>query len=232
MRKPRSIGAVAVACLCLMMLGSLIVACSPPATSTGFVGIGASSSPQATPDLNASFGQGTPAGQGTPFDPSLIDPGFNDLIPWQKISTGIQDLGFDKYPNLYEQGEDTQHQSFILYLGPGDDAAFLRDLYAFLNSPVIRATGMTPTITIVRVRTSPAEFTAAKNALLAATARLKAAGFLWVSSEPNLHTGAYDVALSAAPKGVSAATATTYLQRTVSPLIHVTSVNAAPVEFY
>jgi hypothetical protein len=152
-----------------------------------------------------------------------MDPGFNDLVPWQKISQGVKDLGFGKYPNLYEQGEDTQHQSLILYLGPGDDTAFLRDLHAFLDSPVITATGITPTITIVRVRTSPADFTAAENALRAATERLKAAGIVWVNAGPNLHTGTYDVGLSSAPKGMSAATATAYLQKTVSP-------NARPVE--
>jgi hypothetical protein len=161
-----------------------------------------------------------------------MDPGFKDLIPWQKISQGVQDFGFSRYPNLYEQGEDTQHQSLILYLGPDDDTAFLRDLHAFLDSQIIRATGIPPTISILRVRTSPAEFTAAENALLSATAPLKAAGFVWSSSGPNLHTGTYDVELSAAPKGISTATATIELRKIVSPLIRVTSVNAAPVEFY
>lgn len=231
MQKRRLVVSMAVACACLMMLGGLAVACSPQNTSTSLALAGSQSSPQATPIPKVSAGQGTPPGRDI-IQSITHAAGFSDLIPWQKISQGIQALGFGTYPNLYEQGEDTGHHSVILYLGPGDDTAFLRDLHAFLDSPTIKATGITPTITIVRVRTSPAGFAATRDAMLAATARLSAAGFVSSSWGPNLHTGTYDVALSAAPKGMSAAAATAYLRKTVSPLIRVTTVHAAPVEMY
>lgn len=158
-------------------------------------------------------------------------PGFSELIPWEKISQGIQSFGFDLYPNIYEGGEYTGGHSLILYLGPGDDTAFLRDLKAFLDLPMLKATKITPKIIIERVPVSQAGWNAAMNALLAATSRLKAAGFVWSTSEPNFHTGTYDVTFSKVPKGMTTTAATAYLRKTVSPLIRVTSVDAPPVEF-
>lgn len=200
-------------------------------------GQGTPLSGQATPSPTASLDQATPVVQGTPVSRHTIqsitqEPGFSQLIPWEKISQGIQSFGFELYPDIYEGGEYLGGHSLILYLGPGNDAAFLRDLHAFLNLPMLKATMITPKITIDRVPVSPAGWEAAMNALLAATHRLKAEGFVWSTSEPNFHTGTYDVAFSKAPKGMTTTAATAYLRKTVSPLIRVTSVDAPPVEFY
>jgi hypothetical protein len=86
--------------------------------------------------------------------------------------------------------------------------------------------GHEPTIKIERVPQSIATLDSASFAVTKHAAQLKAAGYDLSNWAPDPRKGAVDVALASAPKGISAAAATRYLQRTVSRHLVVTSVSA------
>jgi hypothetical protein len=99
-------------------------------------------------------------------------------------------------------------------------------LHALLTSPTVQAFGPEPAITIMRVPHSENDFTAARIAFMNALPKLKAQGFVPSEAGPNPTAGTYDVSFSSAPQAMTAASATTQLQASASPLIRVTSITA------
>lgn len=203
MRKQRFITAVAVACVCAMILSGIALADAP-------------ATPQATPSPSATSGQ-------KPTPPPVQSGQAQNT---SGAADAIQGLGLQTYPNIYAGGEVQPDGSVVLYLGPGDDAAFTTALHALLASSAVKALGPEPATTIVRVPQSIATLNAAGSAFVQALPQLKAQGFVQGGGTANPKTGTYDVTFAAVPNGMTTAEATAELQQTISPLIRVTSVNA------
>lgn len=148
--------------VCILMVSGLAAACSPQIGPTDIAGAGSPAGPQATPGQKPAP---PPVPPGQPQDTS-------------GASDAIQHLGLYTYPNIYAGGEIKPDGSIMIYLGPGDDTAFLNALHALLASPTVKALGSEPAISITRVPHSEADFDAASRAFNAAIPQLTAKGFV------------------------------------------------------
>lgn len=210
MRKHRSMVSIAIACV--LMLSGLAVACTPVVTPAS----GSPASPEGTPGQKAS--PITSIQRGHPVDATA--------------DQAINDLGLNRYSNLYAGGRIQPDGSVTIYIGPGDDSAFVNALHALLTSSKVRALGPVPQTRIVRVPHSEDDFTAARVAFQKALPQLAALGYVQGGGTPNPTAGTYDVTFTAAPNGMTAAAVTSYLQKSVSPLIRVTTVREPLMEEY
>lgn len=195
--------------MCVLICSGFAEACTPQTPSTGAAGAISPATPSQEPSPPS-----TPAGQ-----PQAAN-----------ASQAVNQLCLGQFDSICAGEEGEPDGSDVIYLGPGNDTAFVNALHELLDSSTVKALGPEPAFTIQRVPHSDADFTAASNAYTAAIPRLIAAGYHPTTSDPDIKAGTYDVALTSAPKGITTATATAYLQKTVSPLIVVTSVSAPQVE--
>jgi hypothetical protein len=136
------------------------------------------------------------------------------------------------YPNIYATGRMNPDGSVVIYLGPGDGTAFTNAMHALLASSRVQALGPEPTITTMRVPHSIATLNAAGSAFVRALPELKTQGFVQGGGTADPEAGTYDVTFAVAPDDMTAAEATTELQKTISPLIHVTTVHEPLMKEY
>jgi hypothetical protein len=138
----------------------------------------------------------------------------------------INGLGLTKYASVYAGDVVNSDGSVTVLLGPGSATSVRASISKMLPESGMKAFGHEPTVKIERVPESIATLDSASRTLTGRASQLQAAGYELSNWAPDPQKGTLDVAISAAPKGISAAAATRYLQRTVSRYLVVTSVSA------
>jgi hypothetical protein len=138
----------------------------------------------------------------------------------------INHLGSTRYASVYAGDIVNSDGSITVLLGPGSATSFRASISRLRPESSMKAFGHEPTIKIERVPQSIATLDSASFAVTKHASQLRAAGYEPSNWAPDPRKGTVDVALASAPKGISAAAATRYLQRTLSRYLVVTSVSA------
>ena len=138
----------------------------------------------------------------------------------------INRLGLTRYASVYAGDLVNSDGSITVLLGPGSATSFRASISKLRPESGMKAFGHEPTVKIERVPQSIATLDSVSVTVADHVSQLQAAGYELSNWAPDPQKGTLKVALSAAPKGISAAAATRYLQRTLSRHLVVTSVSA------
>ena len=142
------------------------------------------------------------------------------------VADAINILGTTKYASLYAGDVVRPGGGVTVLIGPGSATAFRAAVTGLKAQPAIKALGREPAVTIQRVPESIGVLNTSSRTVTSHTAKLRAAGYKLATWWPDPQKGTVDVTLSAVPKGMSRSAVTSYLRRTLSSHLVVTSISA------
>jgi hypothetical protein len=142
------------------------------------------------------------------------------------VADAINTMGTAKYASLYAGDVVRPGGGVTVLLGPGSATKFRAAVTGLKAESAVKAFGREPAVTIERVPESIGVLDASSRTVTSHNAQLRTAGYKLAHWWPDPQKGTVDVALSSVPKGVSLSAATSYLRRTLSPHVVVTSISA------
>jgi hypothetical protein len=142
-------------------------------------------------------------------------------------------VGPTAYPDIYASDRQDPDGSVTVYVGPGSDAALLARLRHMSPTGIggLPSSGAFPPLHVVRVPLSFSEIDSQAQAFEKARLSLAADGYHISSVTPRPERGEIDVGFHSVPAGVTAASATRYVDSTIAPNVVVTSIDEADGTF-
>ncbi len=183
---------------------------------------------------SASSGSAVKVASPPPTDPSPKGapsgspvPGIPVLGPY---GAAVNAVGMSQYSSIYAWDSENPDGSVTIYVAPGSDAALLASLKRIdpAKTSDAPAPGTLPSINVVRVPLSISALEAQAQSVNSAKGSLAAAGYDLAGMTPAPEHGVVDVLFSSVPPGVTAASATSYVDSTVAPNLLVTTIDANP----
>jgi hypothetical protein len=161
-----------------------------------------------------------------PTEPS---PGLASTAPaLGPYSDAVNALGMSQYPNIYATDSEAPDGSVIVYVGPGSDNALLLSLKKIDPARISDAPspGKLPPCYVVRVARSISALDKLTQIASKARPALAAKGYDLLGWTPIPERGEVGVMFHSVPRGVTAASATRYIDATIAPGLVVTSIDA------
>ena len=144
----------------------------------------------------------------------------------EDTANDINQLGLSRYSSVYAGDILNPDGSVTVFLGPGSMTSFHSSVGSLQARPDIKALGTAPSVTYERVPQSIGTLNSVSRTVASHFTELKAAGYTLAGWAPDPQKGTVDVTLSAVPRGMSLSEVASYLQRTLSAHIAVTSITA------